>query len=1032
MIAISKAQNSSLAPTDNQGTNNVTSTNSPPVPYTPDPDALEKTNEIKIEHEIDQIQDESDSYGRAARIAGDDMDDAEKYLEEYGNVNISAPILAKLSTSEFNFDLNRGATNYYCDAKNQVQAAAASFQQTVQSLSASAQVQVDPTVAAAYAAQLSDYFSGLQRYQNKQTLGDLAAQQQYEAAFHDATNADQRAAALAAYAEEYNGGSNAPVFPTDNGSGTNLPADASTLGRPGVTNVLSSQQFQPYQGLISSLANPPQPALSDRSAIITSAGDSATESIFRHFMGNTNLNSDSAEDNLYFGLSTVSVNPGWRTEKGWAAEVMMSAEITYTTGRLAVACREFDRVTGNSFDATKAIPLYKEYQDDIITKAEQKAQIQNWIATNNQATEALQLQTNQHVLSTISTISRIPDDVVNALNNYTNIMNRVTNYVQVNFKTNAPLKTMLGMLKRDSDEESIDESFTQPFSTPLLELFPPYDFTATEILQEINVNSNELKEQLHYVTNSDVTELDEFLVSNKEQITNSPFFSPELENEVSKLTDSVKPENLAMLKDIANKLQLANEQQSSSISTNAGRPYGVITNASFLSTTVPVPVTVISPLIDTDTQDLSDSTRSQVEFAMALSAALQGAGYGGAAKVFEQYVKNKQYDIRTVSQSADIDAFSSADGGFGFQIGPRLQALDNPAKASGPSQVLDRQSFPVLLILALDGADIAPKLWEHATNRLMVLEPQIHFTETRRWTPMKHYYSRDGAFFAFWSPKQFLNRPVSESKRMDMIYKLKQARRLIALTELSASVTNSLLKRIDTLESQLAGGEGNISLAAGDIVPDIATNAPPAPSTITTVIPSQLALDTNQPPASQQFVLLGTGLESVATNCPCTNVTVVPSDVASLFNPTNINLQRIGSALLLTMNINSNSTASALNKALLFQLATTNGSFVLSMPVSITSAPSTNKPPASSSGNPLFSFSNTGTNGSGGYTYNVTFSTNSFANAFDSAKVLDMAKDLIKSDLEKNKPDVSTSNTVLNITVKPGISITNGTLQVPF
>lgn len=112
--------------------------------------------------------------------AGADMDYAEKYLEDYGSINISVPMLAKLG-EDFNFNLNQATTNYYSDAKTQVQGAAASFQQTVQSFSLAAQAQMDPTVAAAYASQLQQYFSSLQRYNNKQSLFDQAAEQQLQA-----------------------------------------------------------------------------------------------------------------------------------------------------------------------------------------------------------------------------------------------------------------------------------------------------------------------------------------------------------------------------------------------------------------------------------------------------------------------------------------------------------------------------------------------------------------------------------------------------------------------------------------------------------------------------------------------------------------------------------------------------------------------------------------------------------------------------------------------------------------------------------
>jgi len=188
------------------------------------------------------------------------MDTAEKYLEEYGSISISVPLIAKLG-EVFKFDLNRGASNYFSDAKTQIQGAAASYNQAVQSFSLGAQAQMDPTVAASYAAQLQNYFASLQRYQTKQNLSDQAAQQQLQAdmaAANTNTSSTARSAAvsqaLQSYAQSYAAPTNVPSYPTADQVNTNLPSLATGLAqRPVVTNVLSSNQFLPYQGLLAGL-----------------------------------------------------------------------------------------------------------------------------------------------------------------------------------------------------------------------------------------------------------------------------------------------------------------------------------------------------------------------------------------------------------------------------------------------------------------------------------------------------------------------------------------------------------------------------------------------------------------------------------------------------------------------------------------------------------------------------------------------------------------------------------------------------------
>ncbi len=168
------------------------------------------------------------------------MDSAQRYVEAYGSIRISLPLISKL-TNNFQFDLLRGSSNYYNDAKTQVQGAEASFQQTIQSFGAGVRGQMDPTVAAAYATQLQNYFANLSRYQTKQNLLDQAAQQQLQANLAAAnTNIDPavRAAAAAnalqAYGQQYAAPSNPPVYPTADQFDANLPGPARTwqTGRP--------------------------------------------------------------------------------------------------------------------------------------------------------------------------------------------------------------------------------------------------------------------------------------------------------------------------------------------------------------------------------------------------------------------------------------------------------------------------------------------------------------------------------------------------------------------------------------------------------------------------------------------------------------------------------------------------------------------------------------------------------------------------------------------------------------------------------
>jgi hypothetical protein len=479
--------------------------------------------------------------------------------------------------------------------------------------------------------------------------------------------------------------------------------------------------------------------------------------------------------------------------------------------------------------------------------------------------------------------------------------------------------------------------------------------------------------------------------------------------------------------------------------------YEIITNAvnddGSISLSTDIPATIISPLIDADAQDLSDSTRSQTEFAMALSFALRYAGLNTQANAFEQFVKNTQFDIRTRNQSVAVNAFSGADGKFGFQIGPRLKALGNPAKStSGPDQILDRQSFPALLILHLGAIDLRPKIrlypadyshpiptLEQLTNdwvQVKVMEPLIKFTEIQRWTPMKHFLYRDGWLFQLFQPTEMLNRPLTERKRLLAVLDLNQAREAITNGNfnVTSKVRNALLKRIENLESQLAGADGSVLLDANDVVPQasvtVSTNKASVLA-ITGSYPSQFVVQSNST-SFQQFVFLGSGLEQVYIKGPETNVSILPATMTNYVTVTG--LDRVGQALILTVSINfTNFQTSVGDKTVLFKFsAATNTSTsiaasVLSMPVVLSHVAKAEEQ------SPTLVFSNSGSSSTGGFTYTVVGPTN----AIDATNVLNLAGLLIKSDLEKNKLETSSSsNTVLNISIKSGLLDTNGTIKL--
>lgn len=153
-------------------------------------------------------------------------------------------------------------------------------------------------------------------------------------------------------------------------------------------------------------------------------------------------------------------------------------------------------------------------------------------------------------------------------------------------------------------------------------------------------------------------------------------------------------------------------------------------------------VFAVSPMTDVDTLDLASSTRRQNELVLALALSYAQAGMSAQGNFLEQFVKRREGDLRTRNAIAAVNSYSMSGGLFGFEIGPRFRAvknLDKPKPKSG--EVLDRQTFPVLLIVGVDKASLRPfiKRVGHGTNEsFQVMEPVMSIVQMPRWTPLKH------------------------------------------------------------------------------------------------------------------------------------------------------------------------------------------------------------------------------------------------------------------------------------------------------
>jgi hypothetical protein len=165
-------------------------------------------------------------------------------------------------------------------------------------------------------------------------------------------------------------------------------------------------------------------------------------------------------------------------------------------------------------------------------------------------------------------------------------------------------------------------------------------------------------------------------------------------------------------------------------------------------------ITAVSPMTETQTQDLASSDRKRRELALAYAGVLSRAGSAAEANAFLNFVKQQEKDVATRTPLATVSAFTSGHL-FGFEVGPALFGIgDAGARKAAAANVLSRQSFPTLLLLSLDRSDLQPRLrliWDEQGGahpwRVQLVEPLIRFTQTPHWSAVKrtrlHRYEVD-------------------------------------------------------------------------------------------------------------------------------------------------------------------------------------------------------------------------------------------------------------------------------------------------
>ena len=190
-------------------------------------------------------------------------------------------------------------------------------------------------------------------------------------------------------------------------------------------------------------------------------------------------------------------------------------------------------------------------------------------------------------------------------------------------------------------------------------------------------------------------------------------------------------------------------------------------------------------------------------------------------------MKNRQSDARSRTASGVVNTYSSAGGLFGFQVGPRLQALADPAtKKAGQGRVLERQSFPAAIIFGLDHNDIRPVICRNAQGRLVVYEPVIKLVQTTRWTNlMPRFIER----FVLWKPSTWTRSRWSEQSRLkgmlgsteSLSIEVNKAPRYHETGgDIATSIDDLIGERFEHYSYLVGGANTMLSIPAATLMPD--------------------------------------------------------------------------------------------------------------------------------------------------------------------------------------------------------------------
>lgn len=282
---------------------------------------------------------------------------ADEVLDEWGSVTASPPIIS-IPADEYEFKIEKTPQGYYTSARTEINAGIAQHTKTIFSFLLAASAQADATTKAIYENQLETYQNAVEKSKSLDGLTDeekLAAQKAKQQIIDDLAKAAkenyEKCVDIADNEGELvSGAINVSDAVTLNNAAVNRRKECLDNYQEELTELATVSELPDFPELpnnnvpnLERMQSTPFAAGASINADNYSLDDSefsksfslpdynalpqaATNKFLADMLTTISTNED---ENAYFGVSMISVNPGWRTREGYHAVVNLHTSVKF-------------------------------------------------------------------------------------------------------------------------------------------------------------------------------------------------------------------------------------------------------------------------------------------------------------------------------------------------------------------------------------------------------------------------------------------------------------------------------------------------------------------------------------------------------------------------------------------------------------------------------------------------------------------------------------------------------------------------------